>query len=125
MKSILTAIFLVLYPFPAQAQLVEDQPKTCRSCDAWNQPQVPFHIYGNTWYVGTAGLASILVTTDEGLILIDGALPQSASRIEQNIRTLGFDARQIKYLLNSHAHYDHAGGLNALQEVLGFCAAAN
>lgn len=99
------------------AQLTEDPPRDCRHCEAWNQPQEPFRVFGNTWYVGTAGLASVLVVTDEGLILLDGALSQSAGQIEQNIRKLGFDPLQIKYMLNSHAHYDHAGGLNALQKL--------
>ena len=99
-----------------RAQLIEDPAKVCSYCEAWNQPQEPFQVYGNTWYVGTAGLAAILITTDEGLILIDGGLAQSASLVDQNIRSLGFDTRQVKYLLNSHAHYDHAGGLNALQK---------
>lgn len=117
MKKTLAGIFLLICAPFLQAQLTEDPPKDCRYCEAWNQPQEPYHVYGNTWYVGTAGLASILVTTDEGLILLDGALSQSASQIEQNIRKLGFDPRQIKILLNSHAHYDHAGGLNALQKM--------
>ena len=117
MKNALTGIFLLLYASFLYAQLTEDPPKDCRHCEAWNQPQEPYHVYGNTWYVGTAGLASILVKTDEGLILLDGALSQSAGQIDRNIRKLGFDPRQIKYLLNSHAHYDHAGGLNALQKL--------
>ena len=58
-------------------------------------------------------------STDEGLILIDGALAQSAHLIVENIRQLGFDPLDIKYILNSHAHYDHAGGIAALQEFTG------
>jgi len=117
MKKTLTGILLFLCTPFLHAQLSEDPPKDCRYCEAWNQTQEPYHVYGNTWYVGTAGLASVLVSTEEGLILLDGALSQSAGQIERNIRKLGFDPRQIKYLLNSHAHYDHAGGLNALQKL--------
>ena len=106
----------MLCPMGTQAQLIEDPAKVCSYCEAWNQPQEAFQVYGNTWYVGTAGLAAILITTDEGLILIDGGLAQSASLVDQNIRSPGFDTGQVKYLLNSHAHYDHAGGLNALQK---------
>ena len=120
MKPITFAIALLLIHLVwnmslAHAEFQEDPPKKCSYCDDWNTPQQPFQIFGNTWYVGTAGLGSILVVTDEGLILIDGALSQSARLIVQNIRQLGFDPRNIKYLLNSHAHYDHAGGLSALQ----------
>jgi metallo-beta-lactamase class B len=98
-------------------ELEPDAAFDCSNCERWNMPQEPFRIYGNTWYVGTAGLASLLVETEEGLILIDGALPQSASLIEANIRKLGFDPLSIKAILLSHAHYDHAGGINALQRM--------
>jgi metallo-beta-lactamase class B len=72
---------------------------------------------GNTWFVGTAGLTALLIETDEGLILVDGALPQSSPLIEANIRKLGFDPLNIKAILVSHAHFDHAGGINALQRL--------
>ena len=96
-------------------QLEPDTAFECERCADWNEPIEPFRVHGNTWYVGTNGLSSILVETGEGLVLIDGALPQSAAQIEANVRKLGFDPLQIKYILLSHAHYDHAGGINALQ----------
>ncbi len=96
-------------------ELEPDTAFECERCADWNEPIEPFRVHGNTWYVGTNGLSSILVETGEGLVLIDGALPQSAPQIEANIRRLGFDPLQIKYILLSHAHYDHAGGINALQ----------
>lgn len=74
-------------------------------------------MHGNTWYVGTNGLSSILIETDAGLILIDGALPQSAEQIDANIRELGFDPLDIKGILVSHAHFDHAGGVAAFQKL--------
>ena len=98
-----------------QRELEPDEPIVCDRCDDWNEPQDPFRIHGNTWYVGTAGLSSILVETDDGLILIDGGLPQSAALIDANIRNLGFDTLDVKAILVSHAHYDHAGGIAALQ----------
>lgn len=94
-------------------------PKTCASCDYWNQPGEPFHIIGNTWYVGTANLSSILLYTAEGAILLDGALPQSAPLIAANIRKLGFRVEDVRIIVNSHAHYDHAGGLAELQQLSG------
>jgi metallo-beta-lactamase class B len=93
--------------------------------DDWNTPQTPFRIFGDTYYVGTAGLSSILITSDAGHILIDGALPQSAQLIAANIRTLGFQPRDVRLLLNSHEHYDHAGGLGELQRVTGATMAAS
>jgi metallo-beta-lactamase class B len=91
----------------------------CSNCESWNRPQEPFRIYGNTWYVGTEGLSSILIETADGLILIDGALPQSAALIDANIRKLGFDPLNISAILLSHAHFDHAGGIAALQRLSG------
>jgi metallo-beta-lactamase class B len=94
-------------------------PKNCEPCASWNQPLEPFRIFGETYYVGTAGLASIFINSPEGAILVDGGLPQSAPLILANIEKLGFRARDVKFLVNSHAHYDHAGGLAQLQDVTG------
>ena len=98
-------------------QLEPDTPYICERCDDWNEPHVPFRIHGNTWYVGTDGLSSILIETDDGLILLDGGLPQSAALIDTNIRALGFDPLDIRAILVSHAHFDHAGGVAALQRL--------
>ena len=84
------------------------------SANEWNRPQEPMRIYGNTYYVGVAGLSSILIATDKGLIVLDGDLPQSVPLIEANIAKLGFRVRDVKFILNSHAHFDHAGGIAAL-----------
>lgn len=86
---------------------------------AWNAPQAPFRIYGNTWYVGPHGLSSILVDTGQGLALFDGDLPESAPQIEAHVRALGFRVPDIKWIFNSHAHIDHAGGIAALQRASG------
>lgn len=91
----------------------------CPSCAAWNAPQHPVRLFGNTWYVGTRGLTSLLITSPEGHILIDGGLPNSAPRILENVRAAGFRPEEIKVILNSHEHWDHAGGIAALQEVTG------
>lgn len=96
----------------------------CEHCAEWNAPQQPFRVYGNTWYVGVKGLSSILVTSDQGLVLIDGALPQSAPLIAANVRALGFKLEDIKLILNSHAHSDHAGGIAELARLSGASVAA-
>ena len=80
----------------------------------WNHAEPATRIYANTYYVGVAGLSSILIDTGAGLILLDGDLPQSAPLIEANIKHLGFRVDDVKYILNSHAHFDHAGGIAAL-----------
>jgi metallo-beta-lactamase class B len=86
---------------------------------ALNQPHKPFQIYGNTYYVGTAGLASILVVSDYGSVLIDGGLPDSARQIVANIRTLGFDPMEVKAILSSDPNADQAGGIAELQRLTG------
>jgi metallo-beta-lactamase class B len=103
----------------------DDNAINCGSCAGWNQPQAPFNLYGNSWYVGTAGLSAVLVTSAKGHILLDGALPQSAAQIEQHIAALGFRIQDVKLIVNSHAHFDHAGGIAALQKASGAVVAAS
>lgn len=97
----------------------------CAKCDAWNEPHDPFKVYGNTYYVGTAGLSSVLIASPDGLVLIDGALPQSVPQITAHIARLGFDPSQVKLILNSHAHFDHAGGIFLLQSMTHATVAAS
>jgi metallo-beta-lactamase class B len=85
----------------------------------WNDPFAPFTVIGNIHYVGTDGVSAWLITTPKGHILIDGILPQSAPQIIANVKALGFRIHDVKYLLNSHAHIDHAGGLAGLQRATG------
>ena len=92
--------------------------------DAWTAPQKPFPIYGNTYYVGTQGLTAILITSPQGDILIDGTLPANAPGIEANIRALGVQLSDIKLILNTHAHIDHAGAIAKLAHDTGADVAA-
>ncbi len=94
-------------------------PIDCGSCAAWNEAQAPFRLHGDSWYVGSKGLSAVLIATPEGLVLIDGGLPQTAPLIAANIQSLGFRLSDVRYLLNSHPHWDHAGGLAALQRMTG------
>jgi metallo-beta-lactamase class B len=91
----------------------------CASCEAWNKEQAPFQIFGNTYYVGTHGLGAVLITSPQGHVLIDGGLPQSAPLIAKHIAQVGFKVTDVKVILNSHAHYDHAGGISELQKLSG------
>ena len=92
---------------------------------AWTADQKPFRIYGDTYYVGSRGLGSILVTSDAGHVLIDGDLPQSAPMIAAHIRALGFRVEDVKLILNTHVHFDHAGGIAELQKASGARVAAS
>ena len=97
----------------------------CTQCATWNTPQAPFKLYGNTYYVGPHGLSSILIDSGSGLVLIDGTLSESVPQIVANIRTLGFRIQDIKLILNSHVHYDHAGGIAELQRLSGATVVAS
>ncbi|HWY61752.1 MAG TPA: subclass B3 metallo-beta-lactamase [Rhizomicrobium sp.] len=85
----------------------------------WNKPHQPFHVIGNIYYVGMAGVSVFLIVTPQGDILTDGGLPESAPFIEQHIQALGFKLSDVKILLNSHAHFDHSGGLAKLKADTG------
>ncbi|HTC91053.1 MAG TPA: subclass B3 metallo-beta-lactamase [Bryobacteraceae bacterium] len=85
----------------------------------WNQPVKPFRILGNIYYVGAANVSSFFIQTPEGAILLDGGLPETAPVIEKNIADLGFSIKDVKILLNSHAHFDHCGGLAELKKRSG------
>lgn len=97
----------------------------CPPCAEWNAPAAPVRLHGNTWYVGTRGLAAILITSDSGHVLLDAGLPESAEPIMANIRALGFRVEDIELVLTSHAHYDHAGGVAAIQRASGGVVAAS
>ncbi|MBC7982944.1 MAG: subclass B3 metallo-beta-lactamase [Candidatus Obscuribacterales bacterium] len=99
-----------------------DTPKWPAS---WSEPQQPFRIHGNTYYVGMHGLSSILITSEQGHVLIDGAMADSLPQIVANIRALGFKIEDVKLIVNSHVHFDHAGGIAELQRRSGASVAAS
>jgi metallo-beta-lactamase class B len=118
-------VFAAALGLAQSSSFTSDPPKACDSCAEWNQPREPYKLFGNTYYVGVAGLSSVLITSDRGHILVDGALQQSAPLIDANIRRLGFKTADVKLIATSHAHYDHSGGLNALQRASGATVAAS
>jgi metallo-beta-lactamase class B len=85
----------------------------------WTKQTTPFVIAGNIYYVGTEGLAAYLIATPKGLILLDATMEENVPAIEANIRALGFKPSDVKILLNTHAHFDHAGGLAAMKRDTG------
>ena len=124
--TVLTKVLLVLALGAATGSAqAHDDAVNCDSCGDWNEAVKPFNVYGNTWYVGVKGLSVLLVTSPKGHILLDGALPQSAPLVAANIKALGFRIEDVKLILNSHAHWDHAGGIAALQRASGATVAAS
>ena len=116
-------------PYPGASKDAEFLKKTpaafrpfverCDPWDDWDKPAPPFKIHGSTYYVGTCGIAAILVVNDDGLVLFDSGTEGGARIVEDNIRTLGFDPLNVKALIVSHEHFDHAGGMAYLQKLTG------
>lgn len=92
---------------------------TCEENDDWDKPAPPVRIHGNTFLVGTCGISAILVTGSDGHVLIDAGTETAADLIAANIRRLGFRLTDVKYLLHSHEHLDHVGGMARLQQLTG------
>ncbi len=107
---------------PPRAPIEQTGPQwaaTCKDWDDWDKPAPPVRIHANTYLVGTCGISSILVVGIEGDVLIDGGPEDAAELIAANIRELGFKLSDIKYILHSHEHHDHVGGIAQLQRMTG------
>jgi metallo-beta-lactamase class B len=115
MKKIVLILSLAFSLFLPATANPQDDP-TSRS---WNRPVKPYRIIGNIWYVGATGVASFLITTPDGHVLLDSGFSETVPQIRENVERLGFKLTDIKILINSHAHYDHAGGLAELKELTG------
>lgn len=79
----------------------------------------PFRIFGNLYYVGDQKVCCHLVDTGEGLILFDTGYPHTTHLLTESIRKLGFDPKDLRYIIHSHGHFDHFGGGDALRSVSG------
>ena len=88
----------------------------CKDFDDWDKPGPPVRIHGNSYYVGTCGITAVLIAGDEGHILIDGTTEAGAETVAKNIARLGFRLSDVRYILASHEHFDHVGGISALQQ---------
>lgn len=101
---------------PNRRQHIADQ---CKGKDGWNDKAPPAPVFGNVYMVGTCGITVLLITSETGHILIDGATEESSAAIADNIVKLGFKPTDVKYLLSSHEHMDHVGGLAGLKRITG------
>lgn len=113
---VLLGLFAVLAVFLFGQWLYELRPATKRG---GQQPAEPFRIAGNFYYVGANDIAAFLITGPEGHVVLDGGYPSTAPMIMASIAKLGFDIKDVKVLLNSEPHPDHAGGLAVLQQASG------
>ena len=100
-------------------------PRWAVACDgakdpeSWTKPAPPVRIHANTYLVGTCGISSILIVGSSGNVLIDGGPEEAAPLIADNIRSLGYRLQDIRFILTSHEHYDHVGGIAELQRLSG------
>ncbi|MGH6613881.1 subclass B3 metallo-beta-lactamase [Sphingomonas sp.] len=117
-RVMIGAMLAVLAAGSGGAQAPKEDPLTRPIApgyaDRWLKPQPPMRVYGNTYLVGFTELNVALIRTKAGLILIDTGVPQGVAMVEANIRRLGFDVRQVKYILSTEPHYDHGGGFAAM-----------
>jgi metallo-beta-lactamase class B len=111
MKKLSRFIALLILAFVSAIHLRADA--------SWTTPFPPFRIAGNIYYVGSADLASYLITTPQGLILINSSFPQNVPLIQKSVETLGFHFKDIKILLISHAHNDHCAGAAQIIKLTG------
>jgi metallo-beta-lactamase class B len=108
----LTAMALLLLPqmLPSQ-QAVPFDPN-------WVKPFPPFRVIGNIYWVGTWDLATYLITTPQGHILINSGFKETVPQIVQGIEAPGFKPADVKLLLATHAHFDHVAGLAELKRII-------
>jgi metallo-beta-lactamase class B len=109
----LAAASLLGGSLPATASTLSEEEQR------WNEPVEPFRIAGNLYYVGARDVTSYLVATPVGHIVIDSGFAETVPQVLANIRTLGFEPKDVRWLLISHPHYDHVGGIADLRDTTG------
>ena len=99
--------------------------ESCEDWDEWDKAAPPFRILGDSWYVGTCGIAAILVASPQGHVLIDSGTEAGGELILANLRRIGVDPEDVRYILASHEHFDHVGGHAILAKATGAQALVN
>ncbi|WAT18142.1 subclass B3 metallo-beta-lactamase [Aurantiacibacter sp. MUD11] len=92
---------------PAAAAWAEQ----CSDWDDWDKRAQPFRVHGDTYHVGTCGISAVLVAGPEGHVLLDTGTRNGSRVVLSNIRTLGFQPDNVEFILTSHEHFDHVGGI--------------
>lgn len=121
----LLLVLLVSTASGAHAQPPLPQLKAYEVPPGWLTPMEPLRLADRTWQVGTSGITALLVKTDDGAVLIDGGMPQAAELLLDNLRRLGVAPKDLRFILHSHAHADHAGPLAAIKRATGATLVSN
>lgn len=125
---VIAALALALVPGPLWAKPDTAGPdraatqaivKQCAGKEDFSDPAPPARLFGNTYYVGTCTVSVLLVTSPKGHVLVDAATEQAVPSILANIRALGFRPEDVRWIVTSHEHFDHVGGLAALVRATG------
>ena len=103
----------IVLPNPAD-QSGAGLAKACEGRDGWDDPVGPARLFGNTWYVGTCGITALLVTSPQGHVLIDTGPANTWRFIINNIERAGFRPGDVRWIVGSHEHHDHVGGVAAI-----------
>jgi metallo-beta-lactamase class B len=119
MRTLIALSMLLLGAWPARAESPADAQLRATIHGAWSAPVEPFHIVGNIYYVGARNIASYLLVTPQGHILIDTGTKEMEPTVRRNVEKLGFKLRDIKIMLCGHAHYDHVQGHAAMKRATG------
>lgn len=124
-RTVMAAFALLMIgsaPGHASATAADDdltRPIAPELAPRWLEPVGPVRVHGATWLVGFTHMNVVMIATDAGLILIDAGLPQAAPAIEASLASAGYRIQDVRYILSSEPHYDHAGGLAALARASG------
>ncbi|SNT82465.1 L1 family subclass B3 metallo-beta-lactamase [Stenotrophomonas sp. CC120222-04] len=119
----LAAAFPIAHATAAEAPLPQLRAYTVDT--SWLQPMAPLQIADHTWQIGTENLTALLVQTAEGAILLDGGMPQMAGHLLDNMKARGVAPQDLRLILLSHAHADHAGPVAELKRRSGAHVVAN
>ena len=124
--SRLTTLLLVL-ALPCAAAPAQPLPqlKAYQAPETWLTPIEPLRISDHVWQIGSQEISALLIKTPEGAVLIDGGMPQMADALLQNMRKLGVKPGELRYILHSHAHADHAGPLAAIKRATAAVLVSN
>jgi len=125
---------LAIVPVVLLAALAPDAPaagselpqlKAYTVAASWRTPVEPLRITDHVWQVGAADITALLVKTDAGAVLIDGGMPQMADSLLANLRKLGVAPADLRLILHTHAHADHAGPFAAIKRATGATLVSN
>lgn len=118
MRYVAVGLLLGSVVMAAQGSILSDEVRETLH-GPWSQPVEPFRLVGNVYYVGAQNIASHLITTPDGHILVDTGSTEMPTLVPVAIETLGFRVQDIKIILSTQAHFDHVGAHAALQSATG------